>query len=52
MSKKNVITDTHHYNGDAYKKPRRMKPRNMTRDAVDNFLRGNSGMKTTKKRIS
>lgn len=28
------------YNGAAYKKPRRMKPRNMTEEAIDSFLAG------------
>ena len=51
MSKKNVVFENHAYNGKAYRKPRRMHPRNMTREAVDNFLRGTGGMKTVKKRI-
>ena len=31
---------SHSYNGSAYKKPRNMKPRNMTQDATDNFTAG------------
>jgi len=30
----------HKYNGDAYKKPRYMKPKNMDKDSVDSFNEG------------
>jgi len=35
------------YNGKAYRKPRRMKPRNMTEEAIESFLAGH--VKKTKK---